>query len=73
MVVAEVPIPFSEIFVDPFVVGALFVKRLEDVEVEVKELVVEFVSAKKLKGDEGFVDVFAWNPLNVPNALFVGP
>lgn len=60
-------IPFSDTFVEPFVVGVLLVIKLELVEVTALESELDF---KKLNGDEaGALDVL--NPANPPNALLV--
>lgn len=65
------PIPFSEIFVDPFVVGVLFGMKLE-LEV-VKAPLSDFAFAKKLKGDAVVVPPAGvlLKPVNPPNALLV--
>lgn len=69
--VAEMPTPFSEIFVEPFVVGGLAVARNEVEEVMVLDSEVGF--ARKLKGEEFVGAGLVLKPEKELNALLVVP
>lgn len=65
---ARMPTPFSEIFIDPFVVGGLLGMKLEEV------MVSEFAFAKKLKGEGlAVADGVVLKPENELNALLAEP